>query len=146
MNLLVFRIVIWCASISTLSLTGSIINSTNHTAWAQAVPLIDIQTGNATLDQGLPTFYDCIEEAVEESYSEDEPNYFHDEPTKAEVNSCYYDAFLTNNASPESVIEAEPNDNIAKKVEMKKDLDNEDTKDNLKAAPQSLVVIPKPVI
>ena len=88
--------------IAGLSQIGGIFNSTTIPAWAQAVPLIPIQTGNATLDQGLPVFYDCIEEAVEESFSEQEPNYFHEEPTKAEVNDCYYDVFVVNRNNLES--------------------------------------------
>ena len=90
------------AGIAGLSQIGGIFNSTNMAAWAQAVPLIPIQTGNATLDQGLPVFYDCIEEAVEESFSDQEPNYFHEEPTKSEVNDCYYDVFVVNRNNLES--------------------------------------------
>lgn len=90
------------AGIAGLSQIGGTENTTNLAAWAQAVPLIPIQTGNATLDQGLPVFYDCIDEAVEESFSEQEPNYFHEEPTKSEVNGCYYDVFVVNRDNLES--------------------------------------------
>jgi hypothetical protein len=104
LNLFAFRILLLLlsAGIAGLSQIGGIFNTTNLAAWAQAVPLIPIQTGNATLDQGLPVFYDCIDEAVEESFSEQEPNYFHEEPTKSEVNGCYYDVFVVNRDNLES--------------------------------------------
>lgn len=104
MNLFAFRILLLLlsAGIAGLSQIGGTENTTNLAAWAQAVPLIPIQTGNATLDQGLPVFYDCIDEAVEESFSEQEPNYFHEEPTKSEVNGCYYDVFVVNRDNLES--------------------------------------------
>ena len=95
------------AGTAGLSQIGGIFNGTNLAAWAQAVPLIPIQTGNATLDQGLPVFYDCIEEAVEESLSEQEPNYFHEEPTKLEVNDCYNDVFVVNRNNLESANQAD---------------------------------------
>ncbi|HEX5978935.1 MAG TPA: hypothetical protein VFY68_16750, partial [Nitrososphaeraceae archaeon] len=91
MNLFLLRVLILTASVTGLYQIGGALNSSNLTAWAQAVPLIPVQTGNGTLDQGIPVFYDCIEEIVDESYSEQEPSYFHDEPTKAEVNDCYND-------------------------------------------------------
>ncbi|MDQ3839398.1 MAG: hypothetical protein M3297_09025 [Thermoproteota archaeon] len=101
MNLFSLRILILSAGIAGLYQIGDggggvVFNSINFAAWGQAVPLIPVQTGNATLNQGIPVFYDCIEEAVDESYSEQEPSYFHDEPTKAEVNNCYYDVFVVN--------------------------------------------------
>ena len=109
MNLFAFRILLLVLSAGTagLSQIGGIFNGTNLAAWAQAVPLIPIQTGNATLDQGLPVFYDCIEEAVEESLSEQEPNYFHEEPTKLEVNDCYNDVFVVNRNNLESANQAD---------------------------------------
>lgn len=67
--------------------------------WAQAVPLIPIQSGNATLDQGLPVFYDCLEEVVDESFSEQEDSYFKEEPRKSEVVECYYEVFVNNNGN-----------------------------------------------
>ena len=112
MNLFAFRILtlLLSASIAGLFQIGSIFNSSNLAAWAQAVPLIPIQTGNATLDQGLPIFYDCIEEAVDESFSEQEPNYFHEEPTKSEVNGCYYDVFVVNGNNLESANQVDDSD------------------------------------
>lgn len=98
-------------------------------AWAQAVPLITVQTGNVTLDQGLPIFYNCIEEAVDESYSEQEPNYFHDEPTKAEVNSCYNDVFVVNGDNLKSVSQIEDSNNdIDEKSVMTEDQNDEETR------------------
>ena len=60
-------------------------------AYGEAVPLIPINTGNSNLNNELPLFYDCIEEAVDNSLSSTEPNYFKEEPTKAEVRGCYED-------------------------------------------------------
>jgi hypothetical protein len=68
----------------------------NYAAWAQAVPLIPINSGNTTLDQGLPVFYECLEEVVDESFSEDEDNYFQSEPRRSEVIKCYYQVFVNN--------------------------------------------------
>jgi hypothetical protein len=58
-------------------------------AYGEAVPLIPINTGNSNLNKELPLFYDCIEEAVDNSLSSTEPNYFKKEPTRAEVRGCY---------------------------------------------------------
>jgi hypothetical protein len=112
LNLFAFRILVLLlsASIAGLSQIGGIFNSSNLAAWAQAVPLIPIQTGNSTLDQGLPVFYDCIEETVDESFSEQEPNYFHEEPTKAEVNGCYYNVFVVNGNNLESANQVDDSD------------------------------------
>ena len=94
MKIASFVIVSLAASIVCLSHTGFF---DNLTVWAQAVPLIPIQSGNATLDQGLPVFYDCLEEVVDESFSEQEDNYFKEEPRKSEVVECYYNVFVNNN-------------------------------------------------
>ena len=96
MNIVSFVIVPLAASIVCLSQTGFF---DNMTVWAQAVPLIPIQSGNATLDQGLPVFYDCLEEVVDESFSEQEDSYFKEEPRKSEVIECYYEVFVNNNGN-----------------------------------------------
>lgn len=96
MNIVSFVIVPLAASIVCLSQTGFF---DNLTVWAQAVPLIPIQSGNATLDQGLPVFYDCLEEVVDESFSEQEDSYFKEEPRKSEVIECYYEVFVNNNGN-----------------------------------------------
>lgn len=111
MNLFLLRVLILSASVTSLYQVGSAFNSSNLTAWAQAVPLIPVQTGNGTLDQGIPVFYDCIEEIVDESYSEQEPSYFHDEPTKAEVNDCYNDVFVVNGDKLKSANQVDISDN-----------------------------------
>ena len=111
MNLLFLRVLILSASVTGLYQIGGAFNSSNLTAWAQAVPLIPVQTGNGTLDQGIPVFYDCIEEIVDESYSEQEPSYFHDEPTKAEVNDCYNDVFVVNGDKLKSANQIDTSDN-----------------------------------
>ncbi|MGA7543177.1 MAG: hypothetical protein WBW34_08970 [Nitrososphaeraceae archaeon] len=109
---------------------GNVIGNTSMAAWAQAVPLITVQTGNVTLDQGLPIFYDCIDDAVDESYSEQEPNYFHEEPTKTEVNSCYNDVFVVNGDNLKSVsqIEDSNNNDIDEKSVMTEDQNDEETR------------------
>lgn len=94
MKLVSFVIVPLAATIIYLSQIGLF---DSLTAWAQAVPLIPINSGNATLDQGLPVFYDCLDEVVDESFSEQEDSYFQDEPRKSEVVKCYYEVFVNNN-------------------------------------------------
>ena len=110
MNLFLLRVLILSASVIGLYQIGGAFNSSSLTAWAQAVPLIPVQTGNGTLDQGIPVFYDCIEEIVDESYSEQEPSYFHDEPTKAEVNDCYNDVFVVNGDKLKSANQVDTSD------------------------------------
>jgi hypothetical protein len=96
LNIVSFIIVPLAASIVCLSQTGFF---DNLTVWAQAVPLIPIQSGNATLDHGLPVFYNCLEEVVDESFSEQEDSYFKEEPRKSEVVECYYEVFVNNNGN-----------------------------------------------
>lgn len=161
MNLFAFRILLLLlsAGIAGLSQIGGIFNSSNLAAWAEAVPLIPIQTGNATLDQGLPVFYDCIEEAVEESFSQQEPNYFHEEPTKSEVNGCYYDVFVVNRTNLESanqvddsgdssdsndtdektMLVAEEEDHSSKKAILQREIPNEKPQ---RQDPASFIVTP----
>ena len=70
--------------------------STVGTVFGEAVPLIPINTGNSILNNELPLFYDFIEEAVDNSLSSTEPNYFKKEPTRAEVRGCYEDTIENN--------------------------------------------------
>ena len=128
---------------------GNVIGNTSMAAWAQAVPLIPVQTGNATLDQGLPIFYDCIDDAVDESYSEQEPNYFHEEPTKTEVNSCYTDVFVVNSKGLESTHEVDYGNDKDEKPVTEEDqnheetkIQNEDTNEKLEQGPETFIVIP----
>ena len=65
-------------------------------SYGQAVPLIPIQTGNSTLDKGLPIFYDCIDEKIDNSKGVEADNYFEKEPTKNEVITCYNEVFFDN--------------------------------------------------
>ena len=138
------------ASIAGLSQIGGIFYSSNLAAWAQAVPLIPIQTGNTTLDQGMPIFYDCIEKAVDESYSEQEPNYFHNEPTKAEVNGCYYNVFVANVDKLESANQIDASNNIDEKPVIKEEEQNsikneielEDLVEKSQQGPESFMVTP----
>jgi hypothetical protein len=160
MNLFLLRVLILSASVTGLYQIGGAFNSSNLTAWAQAVPLIPVQTGNGTLDQGIPVFYDCIEEIVDESYSEQEPSYFHDEPTKAEVNDCYNDVFVVNgdNLKSANQVDATDNsDNSEEKLaiieeEVEEDQDEQSTEntetelkdptEKLQQGPESIMVTP----
>jgi hypothetical protein len=74
----------------------------------QAVPLIPIHSGNATLDRGLPIFYDCLDDVVEKSFSEQEDSYFQDEPRKSEVIECYYQVFV--NSNPDDLTDNDSSD------------------------------------
>ena len=67
-----------------------------NVSFGQAVDLIPIRTGNATLDQGLPGFYDCIDKKIDESKGIEVDPYFEKEPTKNEVTSCYNEVFSYN--------------------------------------------------
>ena len=160
MNLFLLRVLILSASVTGLYQIGGAFNSSNLTAWAQAVPLIPVQTGNGTLDQGIPVFYDCIEEIVDESYSEQEPSYFHDEPTKAEVNDCYNDVFVVNGDKLKSANQVDTSDNIDNseeklaiiEEEVKEDQDEQssgntetelkDPTEKLQQEPESFMVTP----
>ena len=159
MNLFLLRVLILSASVTGLYQVGGAFNSSNLTAWAQAVPLIPVQTGNGTLDQGIPVFYDCIEEIVDESYSEQEPSYFHDEPTKAEVNDCYNDVFVVNGDKLKSANQVDTSDNsdnseekLAIIEEVEEDQDEQSTEntetelkdptEKLQQGPESFMVTP----
>lgn len=156
MNLFLLRVLILSASVTGLYQIGGAFNSSNLTAWAQAVPLIPVQTGNGTLDQGIPVFYDCIEEIVDESYSEQEPSYFHDEPTKAEVNDCYNDVFVVNGDKLKSANQVDTSDNSEEKLaiieEAEEDQDEQSTEntetelkdptERLQQGPESFMVTP----
>jgi len=75
---------------------SSIAGTPLHTnkVYAQAVDLIDINSGNQTLDSGLPQFYDCIDDKIDSSKGVEEDSYFEQEPTKHEVKSCYNEILL----------------------------------------------------
>ena len=65
-------------------------------SYGEAVPLIPINTGNVTLDKGLPVFYDCIDKKIDNSKGDEADNYFEKEPTKNEVITCYNEVFFDN--------------------------------------------------
>ncbi|HKR74093.1 MAG TPA: hypothetical protein VJR94_08280 [Candidatus Nitrosocosmicus sp.] len=67
-----------------------------HITFGQAVDLIPIQSGNTTLDKGLPEFYDCIDEKIDASKGVEVDSYFEKEPTKHEVSTCYSEVFIQN--------------------------------------------------
>lgn len=78
----------------------SILFHVSHTnlATAGSVPLLRIHSGNATLDQELPKFYTCIDQAVKHSVKKEKDPYFKTEPTKNEVIKCYYDNMANDNS------------------------------------------------
>ncbi|MDN5847033.1 MAG: MSCRAMM family adhesin SdrC [Candidatus Nitrosocosmicus sp.] len=75
-------------------MTGNAFDKGDMVVYGQAVDLIPIQSGNATLDNGLPEFYDCIEDKIDESKGVEEDPYFEDEPTKHEVAMCYNEVLV----------------------------------------------------
>lgn len=78
--------------ITVSSITG--IPLQTDKVFSQAVDLIEINSGNQTLDSGLPQFYDCIDEKIDSSKGVEEDTYFEKEPTKHEVKSCYNEVLL----------------------------------------------------
>jgi hypothetical protein len=97
----------------------------NYAVLAQAVPLIPINSGNATLDQGLPVFYECLEKVVDESFSEQEDNYFQHEPRRSEVIECYYQVFVNNEVDSMSTESNDFNEDI-EEDEVKDEEDEEE--------------------
>jgi hypothetical protein len=72
---------------------------------ALAVELIPLNSTNSTLNEGLPTFYDCIDEAVEQSVNVQEDDYFKEEPTKNEVVTCYHKVLIDANGISNSDVQ-----------------------------------------
>ena len=96
---------------TVLMITGAFVLSqtaTVSTAFGEAVPLIPINTGDPKLNDGLPQFYDCIEEAVDNSLSSTEPSYFKEEPTRAEVRGCYENTIVSGTSEPTSQTVSQP--------------------------------------
>jgi hypothetical protein len=86
--------------ISVSSIAGTPLHTDK--AYSQAVDLIEINSGNQTLDSGLPLFYECIDEKVDSSKGVEEDSYFEKEPTKHEVKSCYNEVLLGNAQSADA--------------------------------------------
>jgi hypothetical protein len=80
----------------------------DNVAFSQAVPLVDVGTGNTTLDNALPDFYDCIDKSIKTNDRSSLDSYFEKEPTKNEVIICYYKIF--NNTSQGNNDEIRGND------------------------------------
>ena len=81
-----------------------------NVSFGQAVDLIPIRTGNATLDQGLPGFYDCIDKKIDESKGIEVDPYFEKEPTNHEVTTCYNKVFAYNSDAQSSIDNSELSD------------------------------------
>ncbi len=78
---------------TTLVALSLLYSNLSHPVFGKAVPLLKIDTGNKTLDEGLPKFYKCISKSVKNSYDKHEPSYFQTEPMKDEVIQCYHIVF-----------------------------------------------------
>ncbi|WP_134482772.1 hypothetical protein [Candidatus Nitrosocosmicus franklandus] len=104
--------------------------SFEHTpiSYGQAVDLIPIQSGNATLDKGLPEFYDCIDDKIDESKGVGVDPYFEKEPTKHEVSTCYNEVFSAN-TEVESNDDTEVESNDDTEVESNDDTEVESNDD-----------------
>jgi len=68
----------------------------SNVSFGQAIDLIPIQTGNATLYKGLPGFYDCIDDKIEESKGVEVDPFFEKDPSEHEVTLCYNEALTFN--------------------------------------------------
>src|SRR5215212_8792500 len=66
-------------------------------SFAERVPLLPINSTDSQLNEDMAKFYSCIEDAVENSQSDEEPHYFKDEPTKTEVALCYNEEVANKN-------------------------------------------------
>jgi hypothetical protein len=109
LSIIIYVFVLLITSIICLSQPGLFYN---YAVWAQAVPLIPIYSGNATLDQGLPVFYECLDQVVDESFSEQEDNYFQHEPRRSEVIECYYQVFVNNDVDSSDAESKDFNEDI----------------------------------
>ena len=87
-----------------------------NVSFGQAVDLIPIQTGNATLDKGLPGFYDCIDKKIDESKGAEVDPYFEKEPTKNEVTTCYNEVFFDNSDAQSSIDNSDAQSSIDNSV------------------------------
>ena len=103
-------------NIPLLFITLTIMMSTSflqtNVSFGQAVDLIPIHTGNATLDKDLPLFYDCIDEKIDESKGVEVDPYFEKEPTKHEVSTCYNEVFILNSEAQSSIDSSEAQSSI----------------------------------
>lgn len=98
MKYLLINSLVFSAIVITVSSTvGN--SAQNNDAHAQAVDLVQIKSGNQTLDRGLPNFYDCIDDKIDNSKGAEVDDYFKEEPTKHEVKSCYEQILMNGNNS-----------------------------------------------
>ena len=88
-------------SLSTIAVAFFILSNSSapHDAMGQAVPLIPVTSGNATLDTGIPKFNECLEDEIETSKLVNDDPYFEKEPTKDEVFKCYKAIFMNSGAN-----------------------------------------------
>ena len=99
-----------------------------NVSFGQAVDLIPIRTGNATLDQGLPGFYDCIDKKIDESKGVEVDPYFEKEPTKHEVTTCYNEVFAYNSDAQSSI------DNSDAQSHAQSSIDNSDAQSDAQSS------------
>jgi hypothetical protein len=92
----VLRNLVTIFSLSTIALAFFISSNSSapKDAMGQAVPLIPLTSGNATLNTGIPKFNECLEDEIEASKNVNDDPYFEKEPTKDEVFKCYKAIFM----------------------------------------------------
>ncbi len=59
----------------------------------ERVALLPLTSADSELNTKVTEFFSCIKKSVKNSETEQEPNYFHEEPTKTEVALCHNDIF-----------------------------------------------------
>jgi hypothetical protein len=121
-------------NIPLLFITLTIVMSTSllqaNVTFGQAVDLIPIQTGNATLDKDLPVFYDCVDEKIDESKGVEVDPYFEKEPTKHEVSTCYNEVFILNSDAQSSIDNSDAQSSIDNS-DAQSSIDNSDAQSSI---------------
>lgn len=74
----------------------------------------------------MPVFYECLEEVVDESFSEQEDSYFQHEPRRSEVVECYYQVFVNNEVDSLSTESNDFNEDIKEPEVTNEEEDEED--------------------
>jgi hypothetical protein len=95
-----FRIILTIATVLSIA---SVLFQTGfaNLALAMAEPLLQIDTGNANLDNNIPKFFSCIKKAVKQNVDVQD-SYFKHEPTKDEVIKCYHDVIAESSGGSSS--------------------------------------------
>ena len=80
-------------SLSTIAVAFFILSNSSAHAMERAI-VNTSNSGNATLDTGIPKFNECLEDEIEASKNVNDDPYFEKEPTKDEVFKCYKAIFM----------------------------------------------------